>query len=161
MVACPTLDTVIVFLIIVVTLGNNLYSAAGGGAIRCVSLGLARALLAAAPPAARGPLGAAERRAWVRPAASASRSGGSRLWHPPLVASLFAPDLSFSLLLAGAAGVPVTFLVPSLLQRHSQRAARQGGHAARKTVYTDWYSSLFWCYPVMAFACLSLCAVSI
>lgn len=164
MVAFPALDTVSVFPLIAGTLGNNLYSAAGGGAIRRVALGLARAraLLAAAPPAACGPPGADERRRSLEEASRLCLA----FWRlaaaaPPLVASLFAPDLSFSLLLAGAAGVHVAFLVPSLLQRHSQRAARKESHAAGKTVYTGWYSSLFWCYPVMAFAYFSLCVVSV
>lgn len=74
---------------------------------------------------------------------------------PPLIGSLFAADLSFSLQLAGVAGVYVAFFAPSLMQLRSvwQDPSNAG------TVFHGWYSPTTLCYPVLAFASFSLAVV--
>lgn len=73
---------------------------------------------------------------------------------PPLLGSVVAADLSFSLLLAGAAGVYVAFFAPSLLQLRSISHGRSNANA--KTIFQGWYSSSYLCYPVLGFATFSL-----
>ena len=74
---------------------------------------------------------------------------------PPLLRSLVAADLSFSLLLAGAAGVYVAFFAPALMQLRS--ISHSSSNA--KTIFQGWYSTTFLCYPVLGFAMFSLGAV--
>lgn len=72
---------------------------------------------------------------------------------PPLLGSIIADDLSFSLLLAGVAGVYVAFFAPSLCQLKST------SHESPTTIFHGWYSAKVWCYPVLLFASFSLCTV--
>ena len=76
---------------------------------------------------------------------------------PPLLGSLIAADLSFSLLLAGGAGVYVAFFAPSLLQLRSTSLGTS--NANEKNIFQGWYSSHSLCYSVLAFATFSLGAV--
>jgi len=92
---------------------------------------------------------------------------------PPLLGSLVAADLSFSLLLAGVAGVYVAFFAPSLLQiksasgsfdvMDSQSNTNMNSTISTKskTVFHGWYSNSWMCYPVLAFATFSTVAVLI
>jgi hypothetical protein len=158
----PALDTISVFPLIANTLGNNLYAAAGGSSIKM----LARRMV--------------EYRAWLngnfssgycsderynalsidekKKALETASKVASIFWRlvaalPPLLGSLVATDLSFSLLLAGAAGIHVAFFAPSLLQLHSSRLSEGS------TIYSGWYSGTILCFPVLAFATLSLAVV--
>jgi hypothetical protein len=159
----PALDTISVFPLIANTLGNNLYAAAGGASIKK----LARRIVA--------------HQAWLegnssgegyfsddrynalslderKKALETANKVASIVWRlvaaiPPLLGSLVATDLSFSLLLAGVAGVHVAFLAPSLLQLRSTRQCES------RTVYSGWYSKTLFCFPVLAFATFSLCVV--
>lgn len=74
---------------------------------------------------------------------------------PPLLGSLVAADLSFSLLLAGVAGVYVAFFAPSLMQLTSISHSSSNP----KTIFQGWYSTSYLCYPVLGFATFSLGAV--
>jgi len=60
---------------------------------------------------------------------------------PPIVASIYAKDLAFSLQLAGLAGLYVAFICPALLQRASTNAiARNFGNEETMTIYSGWQS---------------------
>ena len=69
---------------------------------------------------------------------------------PPLLGSLVATDLSFSLLLAGVAGVHVAFVAPSMLQLRS--CLLYPG----QTIFSGWHSATALCYPVLVFAGVAL-----
>ena len=69
---------------------------------------------------------------------------------PPLVASIWADDLSFSLLLSGFAGLYVAFFAPSLLQLK-----------CADNVYSGWHSQKKLVYLVLGFATFSLGMLSI
>ena len=83
---------------------------------------------------------------------------------PPLVGSLFATDLSFSLLLSSVAGVYVAFIAPSLLQLASSNVGeQQPQHEPVTSIYLfqGWWSARWLPYPVLAFATFSLGTVLI
>ena len=175
----PALDTISVFPLIANTLGNNLCSTAvGPKTIKCVAQFLhmldvvgrrLQALLfgdtrndgerlLGHPSYSR--LSSEERNLLF---ARSSRAT-TLFWRlaaalPPLFGSLVAADLSFSLLLAGAAGVYVAFFAPSLLQLRSISLGET--HVNRRTIFQGWYSWPYFCYPVLAFATFSLGAVLI
>jgi hypothetical protein len=149
----PALDTISVFPLIANTLGNNLYSAAGGDSIKKVARRLVqfKSFTGGCSRQTYNSLPADERIILLEEASKILLT----FWRlvsaiPPLFASLFATDLSFSLLLAGVAGVHVAFFAPSLLQLQSRRSWDG------KTVYTGWYSSSLWCFPVLVFATFAL-----
>eukprot|EP00566_Odontella_aurita_P008689 CAMPEP_0113589674 /NCGR_PEP_ID=MMETSP0015_2-20120614/36220_1 /TAXON_ID=2838 /ORGANISM="Odontella" /LENGTH=845 /DNA_ID=CAMNT_0000495721 /DNA_START=23 /DNA_END=2560 /DNA_ORIENTATION=+ /assembly_acc=CAM_ASM_000160 len=99
---------------------------------------------------------------------------------PPLIGSVWATDLSFSLLLAGVAGLYVAFFAPSFMQlascrrrrRRRQRRSLSPPAAAaaaadaeedasclmttRSNVFEGWYSNASLAYPVLGFATFSL-----
>jgi hypothetical protein len=72
-----------------------------------------------------------------------------------MVGSLWATDLSFSLLLAGLAGLYLAFFAPSLLQLQSVKLDRE------TTVCSGWYSWTGWAYPTLAFAAIALVVILI
>ena len=150
----PALDTISVFPLIANTLGNNLYSACGGESIKKVAKGLVqvKSLTGGCSSGQTYHSLSVDQRKEVLQEASKVLLLFWRLVSaiPPLFVSLFATDLSFSLLLAGVAGVHVAFFAPALLQLQS-RKSWDG-----KTVYSGWYSSTCWCYPVLLFAAFSL-----
>jgi hypothetical protein len=56
------------------------------------------------------------------------------------------------MLLAGVAGIYVAFFAPAFLQISSCRRQQK----TNTNVYSGWYSSTLWTYPVLAFASFSL-----
>lgn len=79
---------------------------------------------------------------------------------PPLLGSVVAADLSFSLLLAGAAGVYVAFFAPSLMHLRSlSHGASTATPSQTKTIFEGWYSTTLLCYPILGFAIFSLVSV--
>ncbi|CAB9521837.1 Transmembrane amino acid transporter protein [Seminavis robusta] len=178
----PALDTISVFPLIANTLGNNLSAAAVGPAtIRWVADMLQKQQSVWQRIVTRQPF-TAETASHPQTSNRVSFSQGSpeerkvligrssRLitifWRlvaalPPLLGSIVAADLSFSLLLAGVAGVYVAFFAPSLMQLKSVFQARADDTAGTgsQTIFQGWYSSTFLCYPVLVFATFSLLAV--
>lgn len=168
----PALDTISVFPLIANTLGNNLCSAAvGPSTIKwcarslhkvkglCHSAITTTSSTRGGQRPAFGDLTQEERKDLI--------TKSSRLttifWRlvaalPPLFGSLVAADLSFSLLLAGVAGVYVAFFAPSMMQLKSLSTIHNNSDASR-TIFHGWYSTTALCYPVLVFATFSLGAV--
>ena len=149
----PALDTISVFPLIANTLGNNLYSSSGGESIKMVARGLSqiRSLVGGCSGQTYDTLCIDERKELLQEASKVLLI----FWRlvsaiPPLVVSLYATDLSFSLLLAGVAGVVVAFVTPALLQLQSRK------QWSRSTVYSGWWSKPVWCLPVLVFASFSM-----
>eukprot|EP00980_Cylindrotheca_fusiformis_P018909 scaffold6322_cov59-Cylindrotheca_fusiformis.AAC.5 len=160
----PALDTLSVFPLIANTLGSNLMASSGPRFIKWIArhtLGYREIL------AKRGKqnenlsretvehnFNMEERTKLTQDATKVA----SRFWRliaalPPLFGSLWATDLSFSLLLAGVAGLYVAFVAPSLLQL---RSADQ-----EITIYRGWYSSSLFVCPILAFATFALVIICI
>jgi hypothetical protein len=84
---------------------------------------------------------------------------------PPLLGSLIASDLSFSLQLAGVAGLYVAFVTPALLQRKSHKYVASYHHYFSNTItiggniYSGWYSKPYLPTYVLIFASFSLFVV--
>ena len=155
----PALDTISVFPLIANTLGNNLLRASGPAFLKWIAHHIPT-----------------QRPSWTtirryRPRRSSSfhelpphirrelvqRASkiATTFWRlvaaiPPLIGSLWATDLSFSLLLAGVAGIYVAFFAPSLLQLSSSRLEKD------PTIFSGWYSGPLHAYPVLVFATFSL-----
>jgi len=160
----PALDTLSVFPLIANTLGNNLMAATSPAFVKWVARHLPsyKRMVGSIGQASshdlqsRGGVGYSalsvdERKMLTIEAAKIS----TIFWRlvaaiPPLVGSLWATDLSFSLLLAGVAGLYVAFFAPSLLQLTSCRLSKE------LTVYSGWYSQRCFAYPVLLFATFSL-----
>ncbi len=124
----PAADTLSVFPLIAVTLGNS-YDALGGGA-------------AASQAANAGDARRARARAIAWRLAAAV---------PPIVATLAVADLALTLQLGGLCGVWVAFATPALLQRASWCACERAG--AEPRVAFSWrFSSLEFTAGVLAFA---------
>jgi len=156
----PALDTISVFPLIANTLGNNLLAASGPAFLKWIAHHL---------PTHRPSWSMIQRRIYRRSSASfhelpaqvrkelvqrASKIA-TVFWRlvaalPPLLGSLWATDLSFSLLLAGVAGIYVAFFAPSLLQLASCRLRPDA------TIFSGWYSRPLLAYPVLLFATFSL-----
>jgi hypothetical protein len=158
----PALDTISVFPLIANTLGNNLYAAAGARSIKRVARNIVgyRAWREGDPADVYSSnerydaLSVDERKEALQAASNIC----SIFWRlvsaiPPLIMSMVATELAFSLLLAGVAGIHVAFLAPSLLQLRSSRLSEG------RTVYSGWYSTTLLCYPVLLFATFSLVMV--
>lgn len=170
----PALDTISVFPLIAATLGNNLWAVTvGPKTIKWFArflfkqedilfkarqytnfASLPRCSLTRA--SSYGHLPSEEQKALIE----RSSKLVTILWRlvaaiPPLVGSLVAEDLSFSLLLAGVAGVYVAFFAPSLMQLKS--ASRVPGND--KYIFEGWWSHSCLCYPVLVFSTFSLGAV--
>jgi hypothetical protein len=83
---------------------------------------------------------------------------------PPLGASLFASDLSFSLQLAGAAGIYVAFVAPALLQIKGMQMVKEAlfkddSSSSDRRLYSGWYSNPNFAFPVLLFAAFSFTLV--
>ena len=172
----PALDTISVFPLIAATLGNNLWAVAvGPKTIKWGARTLFRveAIISHAKQLttfANGPrnvsltrqssygnLTSEEHKSLIERASKLV----TILWRlvaalPPLIGSLVAEDLSFSLLLAAVAGVYVAFFAPSMMQLKS---ISRDQVEAKTTIFKGWWSSTFLCYPVLLFATFSLCTV--
>ncbi|GMH74718.1 hypothetical protein TrST_g4009 [Triparma strigata] len=75
---------------------------------------------------------------------------------PPILASVFASDLAFSLQLAGLSGLYVAFVCPTLLQRASiNSTTRALGEKEIMTVYSGWQSSRWIELAVLGFSAFS------
>jgi len=145
----PALDTISVFPLIANTLVNNLYAATGPSFLKWMARHLA--LLPRSRTRRYSDLGLADRKALLEEASRIS----TMIWRmaaaiPPLIGSIWATDLSFSLLLSGIAGLYVAFFAPALLQLKSRD----------HTIFTGWYSPTVWTYPVLGFALFALCVVA-
>mmetsp|Transcript_5270 Transcript_5270/g.10528 ORF Transcript_5270/g.10528 Transcript_5270/m.10528 type:complete len:589 (+) Transcript_5270:222-1988(+) len=123
----PAADTLSVFPLIANTLGNNLSTSSPGmtKSIRKILKG----------------------RGWAGEELKAHTTKVNMiLWRliasvPPILASVYAKDLAFSLQLAGLAGLYVAFICPALLQRASSNAiARNFGETEISTIYSGWQS---------------------
>jgi hypothetical protein len=156
----PALDTISVFPLIANTLGNNLLSASGPPLLKYIahhlpthrpSWSMFRRRLYRRSTNSFHDLPAQVRKEMVQRASKIA----TFFWRlvaalPPLVCSLWATDLSFSLLLAGVAGIYVAFFAPSLLQFASCRLRPQ------PTIFSGWYSRPVLAFPVLLFATFSL-----
>mmetsp|Transcript_31304 Transcript_31304/g.46273 ORF Transcript_31304/g.46273 Transcript_31304/m.46273 type:complete len:407 (+) Transcript_31304:1-1221(+) len=158
----PALDTLSVFPLIANTLGNNLLATASPWIVTMFAKHL--------PPHNKTNTRAAKKLALKRATRIATICFRLIAAVPPLVGSLWANDLSFSLQLAGVAGLYVAFIAPALLQRQSTKAAvecrkvdtaTKGDVDAEFTIYSGWYSHVEWTVPVLGFACFSLVVVLI
>jgi hypothetical protein len=143
----PALDTISVFPLIANTLGNNLLAASGSPFLKWIAHRLPSAHNSSSfrdlPPEVR------------KHSVQRASKIATVFWRlvaafPPLVASLWATDLSFSLLLAGVAGLYVAFFAPSLLQLSSSRTLKED------TIFSGWYSASILAYPVLLFATFAL-----
>lgn len=157
----PALDTLSVFPLIANTLGSNLVASVGPDFVKWVArhTPTSRQILKASQ-ASSGKL----HRMTIEPNFTMEErmkitKDTTRIttivWRlvasiPPLVGSLWATDLSFSLLLAGLAGLHVAFFAPSLLPLQSVKLDRE------TTVYSGWYSSTGWAYPIRRWSLLQL-----
>ena len=148
----PALDTLSVFPLIANTLGNNQYAAAGPKSIKWLGRRIVWLRSLRSGNKSRYCELPLDRRKLVLAKASKIALMFWRLASalPPLIGSLFATDLSFSLLLAGVAGVYVAFLAPSLLQITSSRMDSD------YNTYSGWYSRTSLCFPVLIFAVFSI-----
>jgi hypothetical protein len=160
----PAVDTISIFPLIANTLGNNLLSSYGTWSIRKTARwivrfnafkdeGFASAVEEVFSDKRYDSLDVDEKRLVLEKSADAA----SVLWRvlasvPPVLASIIASDLSFSLQLAGIAGIYVAFIAPSLLQIQSLRKFGNG----TETIYQGWFSSVSLCFPVLFFAAFSL-----
>lgn len=156
----PALDTLSVFPLIANTLGNNLLAASGPVFVKYIahrlptrrlSLAMFRRRLYRRSTNSFHDLPSQVRKELVQRATKVA----TVFWRlvaalPPLVGSLWATDLSFSLLLASVAGIYVAFFAPSLLQLASCRLRPE------PTIFSGWYSRPVLAYPVLAFATFSL-----
>jgi hypothetical protein len=154
------LDTISVFPLIANTLGNNLLSASGPPLLKYIahhlpthrpSWSMFRRRLYRRSTNSFHDLPAQVRKEMVQRASKIA----TLFWRlvaalPPLICSLWATDLSFSLLLAGVAGIYVAFFAPSLLQFASCRLRSQ------PTIFSGWYSRPVLAFPVLLFATFSL-----
>jgi amino acid permease len=156
----PALDTISVFPLIANTLGNNFYAGSGPSFLKWVArkLVLVEHLFVSARRTNRrrcySDLCSDDRREMIERASRLL----SIFWRlmaalPPLVFSVWAKDLSFSLLLAGVAGLYVAFVAPSLLQMASKTCVKQ------TNTFTGWYSASHLAYPVLAFTSFALVMV--
>lgn len=151
----PALDTISVFPLIVNTLGSNLYAASGPPFLKYISRNLAAFRCRGSMQGQKySDLSREDRTSLLRYASKFS----TILWRlvaavPPLVASMWASDLSFSLLLSSVAGLYVAFFAPALLQLFSARSDLE------RTILSGWYSSRILTYPVITFAFFSLYVV--
>jgi amino acid permease len=148
----PALDTLSVFPLIANTLGNNLYADAGPNRIKWVAKHIV--VRGQSPHHRRkySDLALHDRKLLLQQASQVC----TVFWRlvaalPPLVGSIWATDLSFSLLLSGIAGLYVAFFAPSLLRLTANKAPRN--------LFSSWYSSSIWAYPVLAFASFAFCIV--
>ncbi|GMH77549.1 hypothetical protein TL16_g07447, partial [Triparma laevis f. inornata] len=79
---------------------------------------------------------------------------------PPILASVFASDLAFSLQLAGLSGLYVAFVCPTLLQRASINSTRRAlGEKEIMTVYSGWQSTRMMELGVLGFSAFSFLVV--
>lgn len=164
----PALDTISVFPLIANTLGNNLFAASSPSFLKWVAR---RLLKLPCPPVGSQSVASTSSTVAMKRRYSdldldmrkALLQRASRittiLWRlvaaiPPLVGSIWATDLSFSLLLSGVAGLYVAFFAPSLLQLSSSRKV-----PADSNIFTGWYSSTTLTYPVIIFALFALLVV--
>lgn len=143
----PALDTISVFPLIANTLGNNLLAASGPGFLKWI----AHHISSANSSGAYHDLPLETRKRLVQRASKIA----TVFWRlvaafPPLIGSLWANDLSFSLLLAGVAGLYVAFFAPSLLQLSSSRVFKD------ETIFSGWYSAPMLTYPVLLFGTFAL-----
>jgi amino acid permease len=153
----PALDTISVFPLIANTLGNNLYAASNPSFLKWIARQMATMWQISQNPRGRrrySDLCFDDRKVLLQEASRAA----TVLWRlvaaiPPLVGSIWATDLSFSLLLSGVAGLYVAFFAPSLLQLCSSRVVQD------TTVFRGWYSHPAWAYPVIGFAGFALWVV--
>lgn len=144
----PALDTISVFPLIANTLGNNLLAASGPAFLKWIAHHMI------SPP--RNYSGVADLPPEVRKRLVQRASKIATIfWRlvaafPPLIGSLWASDLSFSLLLAGVAGLYVAFFAPSLLQLSSSRMFKE------ETIFSGWYSGPILAYSVLLFGTVAL-----
>jgi hypothetical protein len=143
----PALDTISVFPLIANTLGNNLLAASGPAFLKWIAHRIPPAQNASSfhdlPPEVR-------KRSVQRASKIATVFWRLVAAFPPLIGSLWATDLSFSLLLAGVAGLYVAFVAPSLLQLSSSQMLKED------TIFSGWYSASMLAYPVLLFATFAL-----
>ena len=158
----PALDTISVFPLVANTLGNNLLSTYGTFSIRKI----ARLVVhynhirengfswdSLCSKSMYDSLTLHEKRKTLEK----STEIASLLWKlvaalPPIIFSLMATDLSFSLQLAGIAGIHIAFVAPSFLQIKSTIRFRE---EEQQTIFSGWYSSLKFCIPVLLFGTFS------
>jgi hypothetical protein len=164
----PALDTISVFPLIANTLGNNLFAATSPSFLKWIAQHLAplpyshRSLApsrsAASFSSAYSELDLDGRKSLLKRASHIS----TIIWRlvaaiPPLVGSIWATDLSFSLLLSGIAGLYVAFFAPSLLHISSRRRmVADGGGIDDRNIFSGWYSPTILTYPVIGFAFFAL-----
>jgi hypothetical protein len=160
----PALDTISIFPLIANTLGNNLLSAYGAWSIRQTARWFVRcqAFHDAGFVSAVQEVFSDERYHSLtvnrkRHVLEKSTEVSSVFWKvtaslPPVLVSIFVSDLSFSLQLAGIAGIYVAFIIPALLQL---RSTFQLGNGC-ETTYQGWYSHIQLCIPVLVFAAFSM-----
>lgn len=163
----PALDTLSVFPLVAITLGNNLFAASSP---RIVNI-LSNRLLFFTPSnykqhttinstyydSVENPINSTTRMR-VKVATIFFRLCAAV---PPLIGSLFATDLSFSLQLAGVAGVYVAFVAPSLLQSNSTKLVEALFGTTSTTIYSGWYSRSSLPAFVLCFAAFSFVIVCI
>lgn len=126
----PAVDTLSVFPLIANTLGNNLLAASGPGFLRWITRRLVKLNVKSYPKYSKDSSGGGvdeeEEEDEKKSLMKLSAKIATILWRlvasiPPLFVSFWANDLSFSLLLAGVAGLYVAFFAPSMLQLVSCR----------------------------------------
>jgi amino acid permease len=171
----PALDTISVFPLIANTLGNNLFAATSPSFLKWIARHLAplpyshsRSLPPSRSSASVSFTPTTKSRAYsdldldVRKSLLHRASHISTiLWRlvaaiPPLVGSIWATDLSFSLLLSGIAGLYVAFFAPSLLHICSRRHMVSVGVDDVRNIFSGWYSPTILTYPVIGFAFFAL-----
>ena len=152
----PALDTLSVFPLIAVTLGNNLATSS-----------IARKLESKVNEHLRSRPGQARKeRLSVLVKKDRKKKASSIVivfWRivaslPPIIVSIAATDLAFSLQLSGLAGLYVAFICPALLQIESTRSVTRCGLESN-TMYSGWHSGLNWCYMVLVFSAFAFVIV--
>jgi len=163
----PAVDTLSVFPLIANTLGNNLLAASSPGFLRWIKKRLIELKVPSSKYTGRGGGGDGGRGDEAKSVMKLSAKIATIFWRlvasiPPLFVSFWANDLSFSLLLAGVAGIYVAFFAPSMLQlvsrrREKRRMLRRGEEIVKTCL--PWYLGNTMAYGVIVFATFALCIV--
>jgi amino acid permease len=158
----PALDTISVFPLVANTLGNNLLSTYGTFSIRKIARLVVhyndiRVNRFSWDSFYSGSMYDSLTLNEKRKILEKSTEIASILWKlvaalPPILFSLTATDLSFSLQLAGIAGIHIAFVAPSFLQIRSTMQFRE---EEQRTIFSGWYSSPECCIPVLLFGTFS------
>jgi hypothetical protein len=177
----PALDTLSVFPLVAITLGNNLLAVNHGHLVHYLTLhpnSVLWMLLSFSNNCITCPSAEDKHSATISTTALTLQQKKKNAMKvatvvfrliaaiPPLLGSLIASDLSFSLQLAGVAGLYVAFVTPALLQRKSHKYIESHYHFINTittggNIHSGWYSKPYLPTYVLIFASFSFFVVCV